>query len=106
MTAKSKKMSMFSLMKKGQQVVFNAVPLLTNTSNEAEISYCSVGLLVLKNFCELPVPISFAGSGNDLTDEFKIYFMKLLRLMNKKAEVEGNILKTVHPEKFSKLLKR
>jgi len=105
-TARSQKISLFSLLKPGQEVRLNVVPLLSNTSNEAGVHYCSAGVLVTKDFQTIPVPVNCVGSSKDFTDEFKIYFMKVLRNLNKLGKLEGDIGKKIPPEKIPASLKK
>jgi len=99
-TARNQKVSLFDVLKPGQQVRLNIVPLLSNPPNGADVYYCSAGVLVTKTFQPLPVPVNCVRSSKDFTDEFKIYFMKIVRNLNNRAELEGDIGKKIPPEKI------
>ena len=102
-TAANMKKSLFEVFEVDQKITFNAVPLLSNPEeNNADIWYVSSGVLVTggehRQF--VTVPVNCVTSSNKLTEDFKMYFMKIIRNVTTSGQNESESIPRVAPAKF------
>jgi len=89
-----------SVLRAGQQVHLNAVPLISMPPNAAKVHYTSCGVVAAKQASKLPVHC--IPSSQELTEEFKLFYMKVLKELDEKGQLdpESTIHSTNHPVKF------
>ena len=102
LSAKYLKKSLFEVLKVGQQVVCNAVALISNPdTNNANISYISSGVVVPTTAqTAVSVPLSSIVSSSKVSDDFKMYFMKIIRSVDINGEFEKGSFTIYHPKKL------
>ena len=102
LSAKRQQKSLFNVLKLEQQVVFNAVALLSNAdANNANISYVTAGVAVPSTpQTSVSVPLAATHKIHNLTDDFKMYFMKIIRSIDSSGEFETGAFTVYHPAKF------
>ena len=87
-SARSLKVPLGRLLKEGQKVSLNTVPLVTGQANDAEIHYSSCGLLVSKEVS--PTPIHCLQTANSFTEEFRLFHMKVLKQLDRRGRPYSN----------------
>ena len=89
-----------SVLQAGQKVFLNAVPLISMPPNTAQVHYTSCGLVVAKTAAALPVHC--ISSSQELTEEFKLFYMKVLKELDEKGQLDpaSSIYSTNHPVKI------
>ena len=102
LSAKKQQKSLYNVLKLGQQVVFNAVALVSNAdTNNANISYVTAGVAVPSTpQTSVSVPLAASHKLNNLTDDFKMYFMKIIRSIDSSGQFEKGAFTVYHPAKF------
>ena len=93
-------LSLKSVLQAGQKVFLNAVPLISMPPNAAQVHYTSCGLVVAKTAAALPVHC--VPSSQELTEEFKLFYMKVLKELDEKGQLDpaSTIHSTNHPVKI------
>jgi len=93
-TAKGKKESLWNILTPGTKVKMNVLPLITNTPNEADIFYCTAGVLTGRNCLKCPVPIIVSKVNNScFTIQFKREFCDILS----RLDANGNTKLEIPP---------
>ena len=102
LSAKTLRKSLFEVLKVGQKIVFNAVALVSNPeTNNANISYVTAGVVVpCTAQTSVSVPLVSLSSGSGLSDDFKMYFMKIIRNVDIQGQFEKGAFTVYHPAKF------
>ena len=102
LSAKKLRKSLFEVLKVGQKIVFNAVALVSNPeTNNANISYVTAGVVVPRTVqTSVSVPLVSLSSGTGLSDDFKMYFMKIIRSVDIQGQFEKGSFTVYHPAKF------
>ena len=102
LSAKRLRKSLFEVLKVDQKIVFNAVALVSNPeTNNANISYVSAGVVVPRTAqTSVSVPLVSLSSTTRLSDDFKMYFMKIIRSVDSQGQFEKGSFTVYHPAKF------
>ena len=102
LSAKKLRKSLFEVLKIDQKIVFNAVALVSNPeTNNANISYVTAGVVVTRTTqTSVSVPLVSLSSGTGLSDDFKMYFMKIIRSVDIQGQFEKGSFTVYHPAKF------
>ena len=106
LSAKKIRKSLFEVLKVDQKIVFNAVALVSNPeTNNANISYVTAGVAVPETVqTSVSVPLLSLSSGTGLSDDFKMYFMKIIRSVDLHSQFEKGAFTVYHPSKFRESL--
>ena len=102
LSAKKLRKSLFEVLKIDQKIVFNAVALVSNPeTNNANISYVTAGVVVTRTTqTSVSVPLVSLSSGTGLSDDFKMYFMKIIRSADIQGQFEKGAVTVYHPPQF------
>ena len=101
-TAAKQNKSLFSVFSLDQKVTLNALPLLSAPeTNNADIWYISAGVLVTREYRQnVTVPVNCIGSSNKVTENFKMYFMKIISNVSSSGMFEPESIPRDPPAKF------
>jgi len=88
LTARRRKVSLQGLLRQGQKVKLNAVPLFSHP-NPANVHYVSSGVLVGKNSLDHPVPVHCIKSSALFNKPWKQYFQSVVRSLNKHGQLNN-----------------
>ena len=99
-SVRKRDLSLKSILKAGQRVFLNAVPLISLPPNAAQVHYTSCGMVAAKNAAALPTHC--IPSSHELTKEYKLFYMKVLMELDEKGQLDlaSSIHSTNHPVKI------
>ena len=100
-SAKNTGRSLSQLMKEGQRVTLNALPLVSSAPNDAEVYYTACGVLLAPAPGAL-CPLACLPSSALLSQEHRLHHMKVLRQLDKRGRLgEGcSLPPSLPPSKF------
>ena len=103
LSARHQQKSLFSVLRADQEIVFNAVALVSNPdTNLADINYVTAGVAVPSTpQTSVSVPVAALSSGHKLTEDFKKFFTKIIGSSDTDGQFEEeDTLPVDHPQKF------
>ena len=101
-TAAKLKKSLFDVFEIDQKVTLNALPLLSvPETNNADIWYISAGVVVTREYRQhVTVPVNCIYSSKKVTENFKMYFMKVISNVSSSGMFEPESIPGEPPAKF------
>ena len=101
-TAAKQKKSLFDLFEIDRKITLNALPLLSAPeTNNADIWYISAGVVGTTEYRQhVTVPVNCINSSNKVTEDFKMYFMKIISNVSSSGMFEPDTIPRDPPAKF------
>jgi len=100
-SVRKRDLSLRSVLQPGSKVFLNAVPLISLPPNAAQVHYTSCGMVLATKNPGGP-PIHSIPSSKVLTEEFRLFYMKVLKELDENAKLDSAspIHTTNHPVKI------